>query len=856
MDAQFTIKAVDNATRTLRKVSGSVNSFNKNVKSSAKKVSDRWKKNEATFRSMRNTGAVALAGISASIYKTVNAAWRAEEIETRFAATFNKTEERVRQFSKEFAKEFGRAESDIKAMSATLGWTLSAGTDIAEEKVAEMNREMILAAEGMAAFDERITDGSQAMSAMSKALTGNTATMLDRWFALRESDIKRKALEMGLIDVGEELDWTSKALATQKLIVEQSQGPIEALKKSEGNYAETKRRLNAQITNVSEKLGKLFLPIINQVFKKITPIIEGITAWIKENQELTKKITLVATGVAWLVTLLWSLWLAIPLVVKWFLALKGATIAVASAMKFLARNPVWLVITAIWLLVAGWVALYKNRDKVSSRGKKVWSDLSSWIVEQIDWMIDWLNKWIDSINWVLSKVWMAIPEISRLWDEAESLSWGMSKMKNQSQMLASEVGNVWIQSDLASIKFQKAKNSTEELQGGMSKMKNETTNVSNETKDLSNSMGDLWLNTSWAWNAVKDYSDKVRKSFKELQGSADTALAKVTDEFQKQSNDLKKRADEILWSIRSLSQDFVEKTKSDEQWLAKTFVQAKEKQKQMEQDLVQKKKDLRVEDDADRRTKLQKEIMDLQANIQQQKEVWRNSKDMRVRLANQIAEVERRNDMTKLEREIEDFKRREEMRKQEFKKKAINLAKEFVAVKKQQEKIQQKHEYAQAKIQSYMKVTTEKHKNAMQQQKVVTKNAADSMVSDFGRVKKSIEDAISSMQSLNSMWWASYGISGYANGGVVEWGFKAFASWGVVNKPTLGLVGEGKDNEAVVPLPDGNRIPVEMKWWGGNVLNINLNGNFYGSDDEFADRIGDTIISKFQQADQGNFARF
>lgn len=171
----------------------------------------------------------------------------------------------------------------------------------------------------------------------------------------------------------------------------------------------------------------------------------------------------------------------------------------------------------------------------------------------------------------------------------------------------------------------------------------------------------------------------------------------------------------------------------------------------MEQDLVQKKKDLRVEDDADRRTKLQKEIMDLQANIQQQKEVWRNSKDMRVRLANQIAEVERRNDMTKLEREIEDFKRREEMRKQEFKKKAINLAKEFVAVKKQQEKIQQKHEYAQAKIQSYMKVTTEKHKNAMQQQKVVTKNAADSMVSDFGRVKKSIEDAISSMQSLNSM---------------------------------------------------------------------------------------------------------
>ncbi len=49
-----------------------------------------------------------------------------------------------------------------------------------------------------------------------------------------------------------------------------------------------------------------------------------------------------------------------------------------------------------------------------------------------------------------------------------------------------------------------------------------------------------------------------------------------------------------------------------------------------------------------------------------------------------------------------------------------------------------------------------------------------------------------------------------ANGNVLRGGFKAFAMGGVVKRPTLGLIGEGRYNEAVVPLPDGRSIPVEM----------------------------------------------
>ena len=47
-----------------------------------------------------------------------------------------------------------------------------------------------------------------------------------------------------------------------------------------------------------------------------------------------------------------------------------------------------------------------------------------------------------------------------------------------------------------------------------------------------------------------------------------------------------------------------------------------------------------------------------------------------------------------------------------------------------------------------------------------------------------------------------------AKGGIVKGGLQTFQTGGVVTEPTLALIGEGRDNEAVVPLPDGRHIPV------------------------------------------------
>jgi tape measure domain-containing protein len=69
-----------------------------------------------------------------------------------------------------------------------------------------------------------------------------------------------------------------------------------------------------------------------------------------------------------------------------------------------------------------------------------------------------------------------------------------------------------------------------------------------------------------------------------------------------------------------------------------------------------------------------------------------------------------------------------------------------------------------------------------------------------------------------------------ANGAVWAGGFQAFADGGIVSGPTLGLVGEGRYNEAIIPLPDGKSVPVDlgdtMGGTGGEIsTNIVINVN-------------------------------
>lgn len=82
---------------------------------------------------------------------------------------------------------------------------------------------------------------------------------------------------------------------------------------------------------------------------------------------------------------------------------------------------------------------------------------------------------------------------------------------------------------------------------------------------------------------------------------------------------------------------------------------------------------------------------------------------------------------------------------------------------------------------------------------------------EFGRDVLAIIAKIIAKQlalSIVKSFFGGFG-GGFAKGGVVEGGLypiRGFQAGGIIDRPTLALIGEGQKREAIVPLPDGKRI--------------------------------------------------
>jgi tape measure domain-containing protein len=90
----------------------------------------------------------------------------------------------------------------------------------------------------------------------------------------------------------------------------------------------------------------------------------------------------------------------------------------------------------------------------------------------------------------------------------------------------------------------------------------------------------------------------------------------------------------------------------------------------------------------------------------------------------------------------------------------------------------------------------------------------------------------------------------FANGGIAAGGFTAFANGGMVTGPTMGLVGEGRYNEAIVPLPDGKSIPVELAGGGSSsptvIVNVDAKGSQVEGNEQNANQLGRVISAAVQ----------
>lgn len=157
---------------------------------------------------------------------------------------------------------------------------------------------------------------------------------------------------------------------------------------AEANFAVLKQTLS----EISEEIGKKFIPILQDVIAKIQPIIEKVLEWTSAHPELSRNLLLVGAGVAALVAVVGFLGLALPAIITGFTILLG---------------PVGLVILAIGAVTAATILLVKNWEKIKEFFRQTWDGIKIVFGEAIDW----INNKIDSIT---NSVKNAIAQLNQL----------------------------------------------------------------------------------------------------------------------------------------------------------------------------------------------------------------------------------------------------------------------------------------------------------------------------------------------------------------------------------------------------------------------------------------------------------
>lgn len=322
----------------------------------------------------------------------------AADLQDAFGATeqvYKSAADAVKNWADSLPNYYGIAEGEALEYANMMGSLLQNIGGLTEEQAAKQAQTLIeLAGDLTAMYGGSVQD---AIRALTGALKGNNSMLDNYGMAVNEAIIKTKAMEMGLVAEGKELDLASKQAATLALIMEQTadaQG--QAAREAEGASGSL-RSLTTEIKNLATDIGEVLLPVITPFIQKLKDIVGAFGELSPGVQKAIIAIAGIAAAIGPLLSIFGPLISTIGTLITGLGAMStamagGASIAAALTKAFpvlgsvigALTGPIGLVIAALGVLVAAGVAVYKNWDVVKYYGLQAWGKLKVGVLKAID----------------------------------------------------------------------------------------------------------------------------------------------------------------------------------------------------------------------------------------------------------------------------------------------------------------------------------------------------------------------------------------------------------------------------------------------------------------------------------------
>ena len=218
-------------------------------------------------------GGVMAGSIGIASAKMVELGSDAEESANAFGVTFKEATDSLGGFVDEFSAKAGFTTAELQQLLSFTGGVVN-GMGASAEASAEFSKQVAVLSGDIGSL--RNIDPSDVLDRITKSLTGEREGLKQLGIVINQTELDQKALTMTNKNAVSELTAMDRATATLTLIQERSKDAIGDLDNTSDGFANTQRRLKAELRETATAMGTALMPTVNDLIPVISKFADNV----------------------------------------------------------------------------------------------------------------------------------------------------------------------------------------------------------------------------------------------------------------------------------------------------------------------------------------------------------------------------------------------------------------------------------------------------------------------------------------------------------------------------------------------------------------------------------------------------
>lgn len=379
---------------------------------------------------MQKTGAIMTAAVTAPIVamgvKATEMASDLEESRSKVEVVFGEMAEDIIAFSDTAALSFGMTSQEALAAAGTYG-NLFTAMGIGVGASAEMSQGLVALAADLASFNNM--DPTIVLDKLRAGLTGETEPLKTLGVNLNAAMLEAKAMEMGLIGVGETLTASAKAQASYALIMEQTTTAQGDFARTSEGLANQQRILKAQFGDAAAEIGTKLLPMALELVSWLSKLLDKFTSLPDSVQNTILVFAGIAAAIGPVLVIVGTLVSSIGSIIAFCGGLSGAiatvsgfitaTLIPAISAAIAAAAPIVASILPVIAIVAAlaaiayvlYLAWTENWGGIQEKTAAIWGSIKTGWQTFTAWISTSLQAFLSFISGLWDNNWLGIQDI-------------------------------------------------------------------------------------------------------------------------------------------------------------------------------------------------------------------------------------------------------------------------------------------------------------------------------------------------------------------------------------------------------------------------------------------------------------